>query len=53
VIAQKGFLCNRSRFCLSGGIPSGRRDPRVCLGIGRPPKTSLVDVESKRGKDLR
>jgi hypothetical protein len=26
---------------------------RVCLGIGRPPKTPLVDVEAKRGEDLR
>jgi hypothetical protein len=25
----------------------------VCLGVGRPPKTSLVDVEPKRGEDLR
>ena len=32
-----------------GGTPSGRRDPRVCLGIGRPPNTPLDDVESKRG----
>jgi hypothetical protein len=29
----------------------GRRDPRVCLGIGRPPKTPLNDVESERGED--
>jgi hypothetical protein len=25
----------------------------VRLGVGRPPKTSLVDVEPKRGKDSR
>jgi hypothetical protein len=31
--------------------PSGRRDPRVCLGIGRPPKTPLNDVEQERGED--
>jgi hypothetical protein len=35
------------------GTPSGRRDPRHCLGLGRPPKTCLVDVELKRGEDLR
>jgi hypothetical protein len=26
--------------------PVGRRDPRACLGIRRPPKTSLNDIES-------
>jgi hypothetical protein len=25
----------------------------VSLGVGRPPKTPLVDVELKRGEDLR
>jgi hypothetical protein len=38
---------------LTGRDPVGRRDPRVCLGIGKPPKTPLVDVEPKRGEDLR
>jgi hypothetical protein len=33
---------------LPGGTPSGRRDPRGCLGIGRPPKADLDDVESNR-----
>jgi hypothetical protein len=37
---------------LLGGTPSGRRDPRLYLGIGRPPKTPLIDVEPKRGEDL-
>jgi hypothetical protein len=46
------LLHSRSRSHLSGGNPSGRRDPRVCLGVGRPPKMPLVDVESKRGEDL-
>jgi hypothetical protein len=32
---------------------SGRRDYKVCLGVDRPPKTPLVDVEPKRGGDLR
>jgi hypothetical protein len=27
-----------------GGTPSGRRDPRVCLRIARPPKTPPDDV---------
>jgi hypothetical protein len=30
---------------LSRGTASGRGDPRVCLEIGRPPKTPLNDVE--------
>jgi hypothetical protein len=34
-----------------GGTPSGRRDPRLCLGIGRPPKMPPDNVESKRGED--
>jgi hypothetical protein len=36
-----------------GGTPSGRRDPRVCLEIDKPPKTSLNDVELERGEDYR
>jgi hypothetical protein len=28
--------------------PSRRRDPMVCLGIGKPPKTPINDVESER-----
>jgi hypothetical protein len=36
-----------SSLRLSGGTPS------VCFGIGRPSKTSLVDVEPKRGEYLR
>jgi hypothetical protein len=31
----------------------GGEDPTVCLGVGRPPKMALVDVESKRGEDSR
>jgi hypothetical protein len=30
---------------------SGRRDPRVCLEIGRPPKTPLNNAESEIGED--
>jgi hypothetical protein len=33
--------------------PSRRREPRVCLAVGRPHKTPLVNVELKRGEDLR
>jgi hypothetical protein len=36
---------------LPRGTPTGRRDPRVCLGISRPPKTPLNDIEPKRGED--
>jgi hypothetical protein len=31
----------------------GRRDPRVCLGVGRPPKTPLNDVEPEREVKIR
>jgi hypothetical protein len=51
--AEGHLLRSRSRSRLSGGIPSGRRDHRVCLGVGRPSKTSLVDVELNRGQDSR
>jgi hypothetical protein len=32
-------------WIFSRGTASGRGDPRVCLGIGRPTKTPLNDVE--------
>jgi hypothetical protein len=51
--AEGLLLRNRPRSRLPGGTTSGRRDTRVCLGVGRPPKTPLVDVELKRGEDLR
>jgi hypothetical protein len=51
--AEGLLLCSRPRSRLLGGTPSGRRDPRVCLGVGRPPKTPLIDVKPKRGEDLR
>jgi hypothetical protein len=47
------LLRSRPRSRQTEGTPSGRRDPRVCLGVGRPPKMPLVDVEPKRGEDLR
>jgi hypothetical protein len=47
------LLCRRPRSHLPEGTPLERRDPRVCLGIGRPPKTLLVDVGPKRGEDSR
>jgi hypothetical protein len=50
---ERRLLRNRPRYCLSGGTSSGRRDPMVCLGVSRPSKTPLVDVEPKRGKDSR
>lgn len=49
----KGLLNSRSRSRLSRGTLSGRRDPMVCLGVGRTPKTLLVDVEPKSGEYLR
>jgi hypothetical protein len=51
--AEDCLLCSRPRSRLPGGTPSERTDARVCLGIGRPPKTPLVDVEPRRGEDLR
>jgi hypothetical protein len=51
--AEGLLLRSRPRSRLPGGTPSGRRDPRVCLGVGRPFKTSLVNVEPKRGENLR
>jgi hypothetical protein len=51
--AEGLLLHSRPRSCLPGGTPSGRRDLRVCLGVGRRPKMPLVDVEPKRGEDLR
>ena len=44
---RKCLLHRKSRSRLPGGTPLGRRDPRVCLDVGRPPKASLVDVEVK------
>jgi hypothetical protein len=50
---ERRLVHSRPRSRLPGGTLSGRRDHRVCLGIGRPAKTSLVDVEPKIGEDLR
>jgi hypothetical protein len=36
---------------LLGGTPLGRRDPRVCLGVDRLPKTHPDDVELKICED--
>jgi hypothetical protein len=47
------LLHSRPRSRLPGGIPSEKRDPKVFLGVGKPPKTHLVDVGPKRGGDLR
>jgi hypothetical protein len=51
--AEDRLLRSKPRSRFTEGIPSGRRDPRVCLSVGRPPKMPLVDVEPKRGEDLR
>jgi hypothetical protein len=47
----EGRLRSGPRSRLPRGTLSGRRDYRVCLGVDRPPKTSLVDVEPKRGEE--
>jgi hypothetical protein len=49
--AGAAAFANNTWISLPGGVPSGRRDLRVCLGIDRPPKTSSDDVEWKRGED--
>jgi hypothetical protein len=51
--AEGRLLRIRPRSHLPGGTPLGRGDPRVCLGIGKPPKMPLVDVDPKIGEDLR
>jgi hypothetical protein len=51
--AEGRLLRSRSRSRLPGGTLSGKRNLRVCLGVSRAPKTSLVDVETKRGENSR
>ena len=48
-VCRDGEVHRRRLDLAQGGTPSGRRDPRVCLRIGRPPRTPLNDVEPKRG----
>jgi hypothetical protein len=48
---ESHLLRSRPKSRLLWGIPSGRRHPRMCLHIGKPPKTSLVDIETKRDGD--
>jgi hypothetical protein len=49
--AESRLLRNKPRSHLPGGTPSERRYPRMCLGVDKPPKTTLVDVEPKRCED--
>jgi hypothetical protein len=51
--AKSRILRSRPRSRLPGGTPSERRDPRVCISVGRPPKMPVVDIEPKRGEDSR
>jgi hypothetical protein len=44
-------FANSTWISLPGETPSVRRDPRVCLGINGPPKTSLNDIEPEIGED--
>jgi hypothetical protein len=48
--AKGRLLRSRHRSHLLGVTSSGRRDPRICLRVGRPPNTSLIDVEPKKVK---
>jgi hypothetical protein len=53
VVGRSACVHSRQRSpTASRSDPSGRRDPRICLGIGRPSKTPLDDIELKRGEDL-
>jgi hypothetical protein len=45
---ESRLLRSRPRSRFLGGTPSRRRDPRVCLGVDRPPKMDLDGVESNR-----
>jgi hypothetical protein len=49
--AETTGLANSTWILLLGGTPSGRKDLMVCLGISRPSKTSLNDVESERDEN--
>jgi hypothetical protein len=51
--AEDRLLRSKPRSRPPGGTLSGRRDPRVCPGVDRPTKTSLVDIEPKRGENSR
>jgi hypothetical protein len=42
--AEDLLLRSGSRSRLLEGTPSGRKDRRVCLDVGRPPRTPIVDV---------
>jgi hypothetical protein len=50
---RRGGGVRRQRLDLAPGRdPVKERDLRLCLRIGRPPKTPLIDVEPERGQDL-
>jgi hypothetical protein len=49
--AEAMEFTNSTWISLPRGTSSGRRDPRVCLGIDRTTKTPLNDVEPERGED--
>jgi hypothetical protein len=43
----EGFLRNRPRSRLSRRTPSGRIDPKVCLGVGRTHASSRRRAEER------
>jgi hypothetical protein len=51
--AEGRLVRSRPRSCLPGGTSLGRRDPRVCIDVGKPSKTPLVGIEPKRDEDSR
>jgi hypothetical protein len=49
--AGAAAIANNTWISSPGGTPSGRRDPRFCLRVGRPTKMPPDNVESKRSED--
>jgi hypothetical protein len=50
-VRSAAAVINSTWILLPGGIPSGRRDPRVCLVVGRSSKRPPDDVDSKRDEN--
>jgi hypothetical protein len=46
---ERRLLRSKPRSLLPGGTPSGRRDPRVCLGVGN----ATQDAYSRRSAEER
>jgi hypothetical protein len=51
VCARATVITNSTWISPTGGVLSGRRDPKVRLGADRLPKMALDNVESMRDED--